>query len=57
MLESVRIDLTGHYIIDLPIKENATLPNNKAQVIHTFESLLKRLKNYQRLFSDYNSFI
>ena len=36
MLESVIIDSTGHYVIDLPIKEIATLPNNKARSLSYF---------------------
>ena len=57
MLNSINKTADNHYEIDLPLKENITLPNNRSQVFHSFQSLVKKFKVNSILYKDYQDFM
>lgn len=57
MDDSIKLDSDGHYVIDLPLKENFDLPNNRGQVYRIFEYLLRKFNGNENLFKDYNDFM
>ena len=56
MINSVT-NIDDKYEIDLPLKENIKLLDNKMQAYYTFQALKKRLINSEALFEDYKEFM
>ena len=46
-----------HYEIDLPLKSDIKLPNNKSQVFNIFSNLTRKLNSNKKFFEDYNEFM
>ena len=57
MEESIELTNNCHYSVNLPIKEQVDLPNNRGQVFHGFQSLLHKLEANSTLYNDYKDFM
>jgi hypothetical protein len=47
----------NHYVLDLPLRDNSSFPDNRSQVKNMFMGFKKRLDNDRILLKDYSDFI
>ena len=57
MKDSIKLNPDNQYEIDLPLKGDASLTNNRTQVLHIFHSLMRKLKANKILFDEYKDFM